>query len=121
MHVILAGDFDATPDSSSIRFWTGRQALEGTSVAYQDAWEAVHPGDAGHTFSPRNPLVRAGEMPLEPGRRIDYIMVRCQAHGPTLQVADCTLAFDQPVDGVWATDHFGLVADLKEPAKPVAI
>jgi len=46
-HVILAGDFDAAPDSSSIRFWTGRQSLDGISVAYQDAWEAVHPGDAG--------------------------------------------------------------------------
>jgi hypothetical protein len=59
--VILAGDFDATPDSSSIRFWSGRQSLDGTSVAYQDAWEAVHPGEAGHTFTPRNPLVRAGK------------------------------------------------------------
>jgi endonuclease/exonuclease/phosphatase family metal-dependent hydrolase len=51
MPVILAGDFDAAPDSASIRFWTDRQSLEGTSVAYQDAWEAVHPGCAGHTFS----------------------------------------------------------------------
>ena len=119
MHVVLAGDFDAAPDSSSIRFWTGRQSLDGTSVAYQDAWEAVHPGDAGHTFSPLNPLVRAGDMPLEPGRRIDYIMVRCRAHGPTLQVADCFLVFNKPVDGVWATDHFGLVADLDGSAKPI--
>jgi endonuclease/exonuclease/phosphatase family metal-dependent hydrolase len=119
MHVVLAGDFDAAPDSSSIRFWTGRQALDGISVAYQDAWEAMHPGDAGHTFSPRNPLVRAGEMSLELGRRIDYIMVRCGVHGPTLQVTDCRLAFDEPADGVWPTDHFGVVADLDEPAKPV--
>jgi hypothetical protein len=88
-------------------------------VAYQDAWEAVHPGEAGHTFTPRNPLVRTGEMPLEPGRRVGYIMVRSGLHGPALQVADCFLAFNKPVDGVWATDHFGLVADLQEPAKPI--
>ncbi|WP_162451559.1 endonuclease/exonuclease/phosphatase family protein [Phytoactinopolyspora mesophila] len=118
IHVVLAGDFDATPDSSSIRFWTGRQSLGGMSVAYQDAWEALHPDDPGHTFSPRNPLVREGEMFLETGRRIDYIMVRCGSHGPTLEVADCFLAFDQPVDGVWATDHFGVVADLRMPARP---
>ena len=31
-HVVLAGDFDASPDSASIRFWTGRQSLDGTSV-----------------------------------------------------------------------------------------
>jgi endonuclease/exonuclease/phosphatase family metal-dependent hydrolase len=70
-HVVLLGDFNDTPDSPSVRFWTGRQSLEGLSVAYQDAWEARHGTDAGHTFSPDNPLVRTGEMPLEAGRRID--------------------------------------------------
>lgn len=119
MPVILAGDFDAAPDSASIRFWTGRQALDGISVAYQDAWEAVHPGEAGHTFTPRNPLVRAGEMSLEPGRRIDYIMARCGLYGPTLQVTDCFLTFTEPVGSAWASDHFGLVADLQQPANPV--
>ncbi len=116
-HVVLAGDFDDPPDAASIRFWTGRQSLDGGSVRYEDAWEAMHPGEPGHTFSPRNPLVRAGEMPLERGRRIDYVMVRCGVHGPTLDVAACELAFDQPVGGVWASDHFGLVADLEVPAR----
>jgi hypothetical protein len=45
VHVVLLGDFDDTPDSSSVRFWTGRQSLDGFSVAYRDAWEAVHPDD----------------------------------------------------------------------------
>ena len=31
-HVIVAGDLDADPASTSIRFWTGRHALDGTSV-----------------------------------------------------------------------------------------
>lgn len=57
-----------------------------SGVADQDAWEALHPVDPGHTFTPRNPLVRAGEMPLESGRRIDYVMVRSGVHGPTLHV-----------------------------------
>jgi endonuclease/exonuclease/phosphatase family metal-dependent hydrolase len=118
LHVVLAGDFDDPPDAASIRFWTGRQSLDGFSVAYQDAWEAVHPGDPGHTFSPRNPLVRAGEMSLERGRRIDYVMVRCGVHGPTLEVTGCSLALDQPAGGVWASDHFGVVADLRVPGRP---
>jgi endonuclease/exonuclease/phosphatase family metal-dependent hydrolase len=117
-HVVLAGDFDDPPEAASIRFWTGRQSLDGTSVRYEDAWEVVHPNQPGHTFSPRNPLVGAGEMALERGRRIDYVMVRCGVHGPTLDVAACWLAFDQPVDGVWASDHFGLVADLERPRRP---
>jgi endonuclease/exonuclease/phosphatase family metal-dependent hydrolase len=118
LHAILAGDFDDTPDSSSIRFWTGRQALHGMSVAYRDAWAAVHPLTSGHTFTPLNPLERAGEMSLELGRRIDYVMVRCGVHGPSLDVVECFLAFDRPVDGVWASDHFGVVADLEVPEHP---
>jgi endonuclease/exonuclease/phosphatase family metal-dependent hydrolase len=111
-HVVLAGDFNAAPDSASLRFWTGRQSLGGMSVCYRDAWEDSHPGDPGHTFSPRNPLVTGNEWALEAGRRIDYVMVRCGHYGPTLDVVSCERAFDEAVDGVWASDHFGVVADL---------
>jgi endonuclease/exonuclease/phosphatase family metal-dependent hydrolase len=114
-HVVLAGDFDATPDAASIRFWTGRQSIDGTSVYYQDAWEAVHGNAPGHTFTPDN-AIRSDRWRPRPGRRIDYVMVRCGDHGATLDVTDCQLAFDRPVDGVWASDHFGVVADL-EPTR----
>ena len=112
-HVILAGDFNAAPDSAGVRFWRGLQSLGDTSVCYRDAWESAHPGEEGHTFTPRNPLVRGGEWALEPGRRIDYVMVRCGHHGPTLEVVSCERVFDEPVKGVWASDHFGVVADLR--------
>ena len=120
-HVVLVGDFDAVPDAASIRFWSGRQSLGGMSVCYRDAGESMHPGDLGHTFTPRNPLVAGGEMPLELGRRIDYIMVRCVEHGPTLAISNCARIFDEPVDGVWASDHFGVVADLAHPARSPAV
>ena len=116
--VVVLGDFDDTPDSASIRFWTGRQSLHGMSVAYRDAWAAVHPADPGLTFDPRDPLVRAGEMSLELGRRIDYVLVRCGIHGPGLDVTECTRVFDQPIDGVWASDHFGVLARLALPDHP---
>lgn len=114
-HVVLAGDFNAVPDAASIRFWRGLQSLGGASVCYRDAWESAHPEDPGHTFTPRNPLVTGGEWPLEPGRRIDYVMVRCGDYGPTLDVTSCERVFDEPVEGVWASDHFGVVADLAVP------
>jgi endonuclease/exonuclease/phosphatase family metal-dependent hydrolase len=115
-HVVLAGDFNAAPDSASVRFWRGLQSLGDTSVCYRDAWESVHPDEPGHTFTPRNPLVtRSDNWPLELGRRIDYVMVRCGDHGPTLDVFSCERIFDEPVDGVWASDHFGVVADLAIP------
>jgi endonuclease/exonuclease/phosphatase family metal-dependent hydrolase len=114
-HVVLAGDLDDTPDSASVLFWTGRQSLDGFSVCYEDAWRAVHGDQPGLTFGPANPLVPVGEMPLERGRRIDYVMVRCGVHGPTLDVRDCRRVFDGPVGGVWPSDHIGLVADLVVP------
>lgn len=113
--VVLLGDLNAGPDAASIRFLTGKQSLAGTSVRYDDAWAVAHPDEPGHTFSPRNPLVRAGQMSLERGRRIDYVMTRSGPHGSLLDVADCRLVFDQPVDGVWASDHFGVLADLEPP------
>jgi endonuclease/exonuclease/phosphatase family metal-dependent hydrolase len=111
-HVVLVGDFNAAPDSASMRFWRGLRSLGGTSVCYRDAWESCHPSDPGHTFSPTNPLVGGGEWATEQGRRIDYVMVRCGHHGPTLNILSCARVFDEPVGGVWASDHFGVVADL---------
>jgi endonuclease/exonuclease/phosphatase family metal-dependent hydrolase len=116
LHVVLLGDFDDTPDSACVRFLTGRQSLDQLSVAYRDAWEAAHPGELGHTFTPSNPLVRDGEWSQELGRRIDYVLVRCGIRGPSLQIANCHRIFDQAVDGVWASDHFGVLADLQVPA-----
>jgi endonuclease/exonuclease/phosphatase family metal-dependent hydrolase len=118
MHTVLLGDMDAVPDAASIRFLTGRQSLQGMSVCYRDAWATVHPGEPGHTFSSQNRLVREGDMPFDPGRRIDYIMVRCAHHGPTLDVADCQRIFTDEVDGVQASDHYGVVADLTMPSRP---
>jgi hypothetical protein len=52
MHVVLAGDFDARPESASIRFWRGLQSLGGMSVCYRDAWGTCTPGRPA-TPSPR--------------------------------------------------------------------
>ena len=82
------------------------------SVAYRDAWESVHGADPGHTFAPGNPLTAIDEPGLDRGRRIDYLLVRCGDHGPTLRVAGCRLALVEPVDGVQPSDHYAVVADL---------
>ena len=114
VHVLLAGDLDATPDAASVRFWRGRQSLGGMSVCYRDAWGSTHPDEPGHTFTAENPLVTAEnwDWELELGRRIDHVFVRCTDHGPTLDIRDCERIFDEPVDGVWGSDHFGVAADL---------
>jgi endonuclease/exonuclease/phosphatase family metal-dependent hydrolase len=116
--IIVLGDFDAAPDAASMRFWTGRQSLEGTSVRYEDAWAACHRDGLGLTFDPTNPLVRAGEMSLEGGRRIDYFLIRCGVHGPALEVTSCRTVFDRAVDSIWPSDHFGVLAELRRPSRP---
>jgi endonuclease/exonuclease/phosphatase family metal-dependent hydrolase len=120
--VVLVGDLDADPNAASVRFLSGRQSLGGMSVCYRDAWESTHPEDPGHTFTPRNPLVRDQVVkdmrPFRdwPFRRIDHIFVRLGEHGGrALDIAACARIFDGPINGVWASDHFGLVADLAVP------
>ena len=117
-HVVLLGDFDARPDAACMRFWTGRQSLDGTSVCYHDAWESAHGDDPGHTFTPENPLVQVGGFHLVRGRRIDYVLVRGRPQGPTLQVRSCERVLVDPVGGVQASDHYGVLAELVVPERP---
>jgi endonuclease/exonuclease/phosphatase family metal-dependent hydrolase len=117
LHVILAGDLTDPPESASVRLWTGRQSLHGVGVCFRDAWESANPGDAGETYTARNPILADPDWPFT---RLDYIMVRCGAHGgPTLAIKSCRRLFDDAIDGVWASDHFGLVADLGIPSRPL--
>ena len=114
-HVILAGDLDAEPDAASLRFLAGKQSLDGLAVCYRNAWDAAHPGMRGGTFVASNP-VAPDHWPFE---RIDHIFIRCGERGSsTLRIASCELAFDTPHDGVWASNHFGLVADLVSDNDP---
>ena len=116
-HVVVGGDFNATPDTSSMQFWTGRRSLDGLSTAYRDAWESMHGDLPGPTVDPDNPLAPVDKPAPDRGRRIDYLLVRCGDHGPTLQVADCRLALADPVDGAQPSDHYGVVADLRVPER----
>jgi endonuclease/exonuclease/phosphatase family metal-dependent hydrolase len=116
-HVVVLGDFDATPDSAGIRFWTGRQSLAGMSVGYHDAWEVLRPNDPGHTFTPDNPLVARGDMFSAAGRRIDYVLVRGTGFGPTLEVRAVDRICVDAQDGVQASDHYGVLAELTVPPR----
>lgn len=48
-----------------------------------------------------------------PDSRIDYVLVGLprQGRGP---VGTARLGGDAPVDGVWPSDHFAVIADLSE-------
>jgi endonuclease/exonuclease/phosphatase family metal-dependent hydrolase len=114
---IIAGDINAVPDAASVRYLTGLQSLGGRSVYYHDAW-AVAGNGPGRTWTVANPnaksvidqIVRQGDHQ----RRIDYVFTGSwHAHrNAYCRIDSAALAFDQPVDGIWASDHFGVVVDL---------
>jgi endonuclease/exonuclease/phosphatase family metal-dependent hydrolase len=115
---IIAGDFNAHSDATSIRYLTGRQSLGGRSVLYHDAWEVAGAGP-GFTWTADNPNAAAGAAQLigQPNyrRRFDYLFVGGSDAHPKAhaRVQSVSLAFDHPIDGLWASDHFGLVVDLE--------
>lgn len=114
---IIAGDFNAAPDAASIRYLTGRQSLGGRSVLYHDAWAVAGDGPSySWTIDNPNALAGANQIVRQPGyrKRFDYVFVGSwDAHpkGHAL-IQSATLVFDKPIDGVWASDHFGVVVDL---------
>jgi endonuclease/exonuclease/phosphatase family metal-dependent hydrolase len=115
---IIAGDFNAASDAASIRYLTGRQSLQGRSVHYHDAWTIAGDGP-GDTWTIDNPNARSGidQIIRQPDhrRRIDYVFIGSwEAHPKAhARVQAAKLAFDQPIDGIWASDHFGVVVDLE--------
>ena len=112
---ILMGDFNARPESDEIRWLRGLCTLDGRRVHYQDAWERLHPGERGWTWSSANPYTAPLRF-LEPDRRIDYIFVTTMRKDGRGTIHDCRIVFDQPQGGVFASDHFGLLAEIQIPA-----
>jgi endonuclease/exonuclease/phosphatase family metal-dependent hydrolase len=114
---IIAGDFNAEPDAASMRFLTGRQSLAGRSVLYHDAWSVAGEGP-GWTWSVDNPNARAvvDQIVRQPNhkRRIDYVLVGSWHAHPKAhcRVESVRLAFDEPVDDVWPSDHCGVLAEV---------
>jgi endonuclease/exonuclease/phosphatase family metal-dependent hydrolase len=106
---LIVGDLNAEADSNEIRFLTGLAALDGHSTYFQDAWRVAGDGH-GYTWDNRNHFAALG---FEPNRRIDYILVgRADQHGRGW-IERVQLAFDQAEDGVFPSDHFGVVVDIR--------
>jgi len=112
---ILMGDFNARPESDEIRWLRGLCNLEGRRVHYQDAWERIHPGERGWTWASANPYTAPLRF-LDPDRRIDYVFVTAMRKDGRGAIHDCRVVFDQPEEGVFASDHFGVLAEVQIPA-----
>ena len=115
---IIAGDLNASPDAACVRYLTGLQTLGGRSVHYHDAWAVAGEGP-GYTWTVENPNAKSviDQIVGQPNhrRRIDYVFDGSwHAHKLAYcRVRAATLAFDRPVDGIWLSDHYGVVVDLE--------
>jgi endonuclease/exonuclease/phosphatase family metal-dependent hydrolase len=106
---VIAGDFNAEPDSTAIRYLTGLTSLGGKSTYFQDAWRLAGDGGPGLTWSRANAHAAREH---EPDRRLDYIFSGVHLDTGAGRPLECHLVADQPVDGVWPSDHFGVLAVL---------
>ena len=105
---ILAGDMNADPESNEIRYLSGLGSLDGDATYFQDAWRLAGGDGPGWTWDNRNPF--AAEM-REPDRRIDYIFVGWRL-GSRTWVRRAEVIANRALTGVYATDHFGLLAEV---------
>lgn len=117
MPAILCGDFNAEPESDEIRFMTSLTALGGRMTFWQDAWRVAGDGP-GYTQDWRTNDLSDG-LNLH-RKRIDYIFVGDPfvRRGKAGRITSVGVVFDQPLTGVLASDHFGLVADIVWPDRP---
>jgi endonuclease/exonuclease/phosphatase family metal-dependent hydrolase len=121
---ILAGDFNSTPNSDTVRFLSGDLAVDSFESFWIDTWATAGLGD-GYTFDPtienlniaRTALQSGIQKPeLMPKRRLDYIFVRGWVYGRSGSPLATSLIGEFPdVNGLHASDHFGIYARLWDP------
>jgi endonuclease/exonuclease/phosphatase family metal-dependent hydrolase len=87
--VILAGDMNEKPGGPCIQ--------DAIAAGYADSWKTLHPNDPGLT-SPAS----------DPKDRIDYVLVSDPS--AKLLLTQAVVFLDQPVGGVWPSDHRGVWA-----------
>jgi endonuclease/exonuclease/phosphatase family metal-dependent hydrolase len=109
---IVAGDFNAVPDSEEIRLLggsLGRQVVPG--LVLLDSWAFAEPDERGFTWDRRNPYVAQAP---EPSGRIDYVKVGLRYDLSVGRIRSVRLAGTGPVDGVWPSDHAAVVVELSD-------
>jgi endonuclease/exonuclease/phosphatase family metal-dependent hydrolase len=109
---VVAGDFNAAPETEEMRFMRGETALQGRRTIYRDAYASCHPGEAGWTWCSENPYTEALSW-LPRDRRLDYLFIRDSTAQQRARVRDCQVVCREPEsDGVRCSDHYGVLAEL---------
>jgi endonuclease/exonuclease/phosphatase family metal-dependent hydrolase len=108
---VVTGDLNAEPGSDELRLLGGLVTDPAApGLVLIDAWRYADPGDPGFTWDRRNGYQASTVLP---DSRIDYILVGPHRHGRG-RVQSVKLGGTAPVDGVWPSDHFAVVAELEQ-------
>jgi endonuclease/exonuclease/phosphatase family metal-dependent hydrolase len=96
----LGADMNAEPGTLAMRMLRGEATHDGYTGDLLDAWTAANPSLEGLT----NPSDA-------PDKRIDYVYVR----NSDAAAISCELVLTAPVDGLYASDHLGVMCDVSWP------
>jgi endonuclease/exonuclease/phosphatase family metal-dependent hydrolase len=107
---VVCGDFNAEPLSDEIRMMTGLSAGPEPGIVFRDAWTAPGTEGPGLTWTDANPFARAEH---EAERRIDYVFTGWRRDDGAGVPLSCRVAGDEPIDGVWPSDHLAVLAELQ--------
>jgi endonuclease/exonuclease/phosphatase family metal-dependent hydrolase len=108
--LVVAGDFNAAPDSDEIRTLLGHRDTVRPGFVLFDAWDRAPDRGAGATWSRSNPWAAPN---LLPDRRIDYIFTGWPRRGGVGSAKAARLGGITPHDGVLPSDHYAVIADLR--------
>lgn len=109
--LFLTGDFNAEPDSDEIRKLCGHKTapVVGSRILL-DAWLWAAPElGAGNTWSRKNGHIAVTG---SPSARIDYLLVEATTG---IRVTEVARLGDQPIEGIWPSDHFGVQMNMTVP------
>jgi len=110
---VLLGDLNATPYDEDMRVVTGKVPEAGVGLVFSDAWETLHGPEGGWTFDMRdNPWLQG----TPPGGRyrIDHVLAAVSPdYLRSWRVEDAGRFGLEEHDGVVASDHYGIYADLE--------
>jgi endonuclease/exonuclease/phosphatase family metal-dependent hydrolase len=108
---VVTGDLNAEPASDELRLLGGVLTEPAApDLVLLDAWRYAAPEDPGFTWDRRNGYQGHSVIP---DSRIDYVLVGLPREDRG-RVQAARLGGATPVDGVWPSDHFAVVADLSE-------
>ena len=109
---LIAGDFNAPPDSDEIRLLTGRRPPHAAGWVFLDAWETAGDGSPGYTVTKTNP---SSAPLLLPDLRWDYIFARWPSGRPggVGHPLHARVVGAAAKKGSVPSDHYAVLADLR--------